>query len=58
MGDIVPFKKKSVAKRSTLCANNHHKWKASKNSQFDVKKGKLLTIDICTRCGKQRNRYT
>jgi len=23
--------------------------------QFDVKQGKLVTVEICSRCGKQRN---
>ena len=58
MSNVLPFTKKAKAKRSTLCQNNHHKWKAAKNSQFDVKQGKLVTIETCTVCGKVRHRLT
>jgi len=43
-------------KRSSLCVNNHHKWVVEKQSPFDVKSGKLVTTERCSRCGKQRIR--
>jgi len=58
MTNIVPFKKrtKKVAKRSTLCENNHHKWVIETESKFDVKAGKLVTVERCARCDKRRTR--
>ncbi|ASJ70535.1 hypothetical protein [Granulosicoccus antarcticus] len=58
MGDVIPFGRKPVAKKSTLCQNNHHKWDVVKDAQFDVRQGKLVTIERCARCGKTRNRLT
>ena len=54
MGDVIPFARKPKPKNSTLCLNNHHKWSVDKSQKFDVKQGKLLTVERCTRCGKIR----
>jgi hypothetical protein len=62
--NIVSFRKaKSLrtAKRAagkTLCTSGFHKWAVVKNSQFDVKQGKLVTAEQCTRCGLQRIKAT
>lgn len=58
MSNILPFKKKAAARKSVLCLNNHHRWKVSKQNQFDVKQGKLVTIEKCTRCAKTRTVLT
>lgn len=58
MGDVIPFRRKPAEQKSTLCQNNHHKWKALKESRFDVQQGRLVTVERCTRCGKTRNRLT
>lgn len=50
--------KSAKGRGNTLCRNNHHKWETVKSSQFDVKQGRLVTIQRCARCGKQRNRLT
>jgi len=42
--------------RSSLCANGHHKWRVIKNSQFDVKQGKLVTVYECERCQRRKNK--
>lgn len=56
MGDIIPFKKKSLlAKGNTLCKRGFHKWNVLKDQQFDVKQGKLVTVYQCVRCGLTRN---
>ncbi len=58
MGDVVPFRKPSLAERSkgvTLCANGFHKWEVWKRQRFDVKQGRLVTVYRCTRCGATRN---
>jgi hypothetical protein len=58
MADVLPFKKrplKSQHKGNTLCRNGHHKWLVDKATRFDVKRGKLVTSYICSRCGKLKN---
>ncbi len=44
--------RRSKVKRSTLCANGHHNWKIETKNQFDVKQGKLVTLQRCQKCGK------
>ncbi|WP_337998588.1 hypothetical protein [Hahella chejuensis] len=45
---------KKKAKGKTLCRNGFHKWEVSKEKQFDVKSGKLVTVYRCARCGEQK----
>ncbi len=40
--------------RSSLCREGHHKWQVVKERQFDVKRGKLVTLYRCQRCGAER----
>lgn len=57
MGDVVPFKKKSLSEKhkgKTLCKSGFHKWEIQQDKQFDVKEGKLITLEKCIRCGKTR----
>ena len=58
MGDILPFRRQgsSAGKGSTLCRNGHHKWVADKTARFDVKEGRLVTVQRCSRCGCTRTR--
>lgn len=61
MGDVIKFKRPSQhAQRDgrTLCASGFHKWKAQTEKRFDVKQGKLVTVERCERCGKTRTRLT
>ncbi len=46
--------KKAAAAGNTLCKSGHHKWKLDKQSVFDSKQGKLVTREVCERCGKAR----
>jgi hypothetical protein len=58
MADILPFQRKpkdKITKRSALCANGHHRWVVWQNKPFDVKRGKLITIYRCERCGAERS---
>jgi hypothetical protein len=56
MADILPFKPRpKTPPRSALCANGHHRWVVWQNKPFDVKKGKLITIYRCERCGAERS---
>ena len=59
MADILPFKQRSTKERhrgNTLCRQGHHKWVIVKDSQFDTKQGRLVTVERCERCGKTRTR--
>lgn len=49
--------RKARAERKTLCRSGFHKWQVVTDRRFDVKEGKLLTVERCTRCGEQRTRY-
>ncbi len=57
MADILPFRKPSLKQRhkgKTLCRHGHHKWAVDKEKQFDVKRGRLVTVFRCSRCGKEK----
>lgn len=61
MADILPFRRPDKpdstsrpAGGDTLCRNGHHRWLVCKNKQFDVKRGRLITVYRCQRCGKER----
>ncbi|MGD8308227.1 MAG: hypothetical protein PVG98_02210 [Chromatiales bacterium] len=59
MADILPFKRPKAGgpdRGRTLCRNNHHKWETLKERRFDVKRGRLVTVERCTRCGTTRVR--
>ena len=45
-------------RRSSLCAQGHHQWEVVKNRPFDVKRGELVTLERCKRCGAERTRGT
>jgi hypothetical protein len=60
MADIVPFqraqpKPKAKARRNALCANGHHRWVVWQDKPFDSKRGKLVTVYRCERCGAERS---
>ena len=65
MADILPFQprppgskskeKPKAPKRSSLCANGHHRWVVWQKKPFDVKLGKLVTVYRCERCGAERS---
>lgn len=61
MGDVIKFKRPSLRAKSdgrALCGSGFHKWKAVAERRFDVKRGKLVTVERCERCGKERTRFT
>lgn len=47
-------KRKATEQGKTLCGRGFHKWQFSEQKQFDVKLGKLVSLEICQRCGKHR----
>jgi hypothetical protein len=57
MGEVVRFKRPRAADKArgkTLCRRGFHKWLVDKESQFDVKQGRLVTVYRCSRCGAQK----
>ena len=44
------------AKGITLCGSGFHKWKVDTETRFDVKQGKLMTTQRCTRCNETRTK--
>jgi len=57
MSKVIEFRKPSLqdkARGRTLCDSGFHKWQIDQNKQFDVKRGKLVTIRRCSRCGKTK----
>ena len=57
MGDIVRFRKPKPGEKHRgkgLCRDGFHKWMIDQKQQFDVKKGRLVTLYRCQRCGITR----
>jgi len=57
MGEILKFKKPSPQKKAegkTLCKSGFHRWKVVTEKKFDVKRGKLVTLLRCERCGEEQ----
>ena len=61
MSTIIPFKRsarkakrKEKAQGKSLCKNGFHKWRIDQQKQFDVQRGKLVTIRRCQRCGASK----
>mgnify|MGYP001597585809 CR=1 FL=1 len=48
--------RRARADRQTLCRSGFHKWQVLTGRRFDVKAGKLLTVERCRRYGEQRTR--
>jgi hypothetical protein len=61
MGDILQFKRPSLrdkAEGKTLCKRGFHKWAPDPKKQFDSRKGKLVSIMRCKRCGAVKTTTT
>jgi len=57
MGDVIPFRKPKASEKhkgKTLCVSGFHKWRIEQAKQFDVKRGKLVTVYRCERCGQTK----
>ena len=57
MAEILPFRKPSPKDKhrgKVLCRHGHHKWQVDKAKQFDVKRGELVTVYLCVRCGERK----
>lgn len=61
MGEVIKFPKPSLKQRAegrTLCDSGFHKWRIVSKKKFDVKRGKLVTLYRCERCGKEKTKLT
>ena len=60
MSNVTSLKKfkQRRAEGKTLCTSGFHKWEVLSQQRFDVKAGKLVTAERCTRCGEERTRAT
>jgi hypothetical protein len=59
MGDVIRFRKPKAAEKArgkTLCREGFHRWVISKDKQFDVRQGRLVTVYRCSRCGAVRTK--
>lgn len=57
MAKILNFKKPGPKQKNqgkTLCLHNFHKWSVVSERKFDVRRGKLVTLYRCERCGKEK----
>ena len=55
--DLNKFRKRrrqDTARGKTLCGRGFHKWEFDPHKQFDVKQGRLISIQRCSRCGATR----
>ena len=57
MADVLPFRKRPPdGGGNVMCRNGHHRWRVDKGSRFDVRQGRLVTLERCARCGVERCR--
>ncbi len=59
MGEVIPFKRPKPGEKQagkTLCTSGFHKWEIQNDKLFDVKRGKLITVYKCQRCGEVKTK--
>lgn len=59
MGEIIKFGKPPAVQKNkgkTLCKRGFHKWEIRQEKKFDVKRGKLVTVYQCSRCGDTKTK--
>ncbi len=59
MGEVIKFRRPSARERAegkTLCETGFHKWRVATEKKFDVKRGRLVTLYRCARCGKEKTK--
>jgi hypothetical protein len=60
MSNVINLKKakQKRAEGKTLCSSGFHKWAVLSGRRFDVKQGRLVSTERCTRCGEERIKLT
>ena len=58
MTNVINLKKAKQrrAEGKTLCSSGFHKWEVLSARRFDVKQGKLVSAERCSRCGEERTK--
>jgi hypothetical protein len=59
--DLKKFRKEKRKLRgsgTTMCRSGFHQWQDDERKQFDVKQGRLVSVQRCTRCNTTRTRVT
>ena len=51
-------RRKARGSGSTLCRSGFHQWKDAETKQFDVKQGRLVSVQRCARCNRTRTRVS
>ena len=51
-------RRKAQVQGNALCRAGRHKWQTDKSTVFDSKSGKLVTREVCARCGQTRVKAT
>jgi hypothetical protein len=57
MGEVIKFPKPGLAQKNrgkTLCGSGFHRWEIVQEKRFDVRRGKLVTLYRCARCGASK----
>ena len=60
MGEVIKIKqwRRDRADGKTLCGSGFHKWQTLTERRFDVKEGKLVSVERCSRCNAERVKLT
>lgn len=60
MSNVINLRKakQKRAQGKTLCTSGFHKWENVGTRRFDVKQGKLVSTQRCSRCGEERVKLT
>jgi hypothetical protein len=60
MSNVINLKKakQKRAEGKTLCVSGFHKWQVVVERRFDVKSGKLVSMERCKRCAEERVRLS
>ena len=58
MNNVIKLRtvRQARAKGKTLCGHGFHKWTLVTGKRFDVRQGKLMTVERCKRCNEERTR--
>ena len=51
-------RRKERGSGSTLCRSGFNQWKDDEAKQFDVKQGRLVSVQRCARCNATRTRVS
>jgi len=59
MGEVIRFRKPKASEKAqgkSLCREGFHRWAVFCDKQFDVRRGRLVTVYRCSRCGAMKTK--